>query len=272
MDYTIRVEGEAPVLEMPHGLFGLGLKLKAMAKNKVGYPPVGSAYPDIPSAQWTEQDFAPFCPATLNQGQTSACGPHAVAEAQMTSFAMTGEERPQLSAWFCYGVINQGRDDGTSLPDLLKEAQEVGLPLASSVRPGDFSGNYPKAVYDEAKRFRIEAAYEADPLTSLLSSSERRQVSVIGIDIGRNFTPDAAGFIPPFRRSPKGMLGHAISVVGKKYAQGVWWPKILNHWTAQWGLGGYAFLHPSYINPTFGGWTLRVAALDPQDPNRLPSF
>lgn len=271
-DYEIKVDGESgqPVVHTDHGVYGLGCKPKNVSAYADSFPPVGAVYPDIPQSQWTEQDMRPFCPPVLNQGQTAACGPHAVAEAVMTAFANDSDERPDLTPWFTYGILTHGQDVGTALPDLLMAATKYGLPLKTSVKYGDFSGRYAKPVYDEALRFRIEAAYNSPTLANLCSASERRQTSVIGIDIGADFTPDAAGFLPPFRPSPKGVLGHAITVVGKKFAQGLWWPLIMNHWTTQWGMAGFANLHPTYINPYFGAWTLRIPALDPLNANNPP--
>lgn len=253
----------APLIDLDHGQYGLGLKPKLSSPNANRYPPVGLSYPDFAPDQLTEQDFEYFCPPVMDQGQSSACGPHALVEALATSFAIDSDERPLLSPWFVYGVLNHGRDNGTALPDLLAVAEQTGVPPADLVRAGDFSGRYAQSVYDAAAAHKIEAAYAAANWSNLLSSCERRQVSVIGIDIGGNFNPDSQGFLPPFQPSPQGVLGHALSVMGKKYAGNEWWLKVRNHWTVQWGLNGSAFLPQSYINPSFGAWTARTVRANP---------
>lgn len=262
-------ETGAPLVKWAGGAHGLGCLPRHLSANADRYPPVGATFPDLPQASWTEQDFRPFCVPVMDQGQSSACGPHALVESMGTAFNLSAGEKVLLSPWFGYGQTNGGRDEGTALPDLLKEAETTGLPLDKSVAHGNMFGPYPPAAFTEAGRFKIEAAYDSPTFAALCSAAERRQTSVIGIDIGQNFNPDARGFLPPYQQGPE-VLGHAISVQGKVNDRGQWWLLIQNHWRADWGLGGFALLPASYVNPYFGAWTLRVVRLDPQDPSRPP--
>lgn len=271
MDYEIDTHPDtgAPVVKWDGGSHGLGCKAKASSPNATRYPPVGSSFPDIPPSQWTAQDFRPFCVPVQDQWQSSGCGGFALIEVMGTMFAMAGDERPLLSGWAAYGAVNGGQDEGSALPDLLKEAETSGVPQASLVKAGNMFGPYGTAAETDRKRWRIEAAYDSPTHANICSACERRQPSLIGIDIGVDFNPDANGVLPPYRQGPK-ILGHALSVQGKKLINGIWYLLTQNHWTLGWGMKGFAWLHPSYLNPYFGGWTGRVVRLDPNDPTPPP--
>jgi hypothetical protein len=273
-DYEIETNPDtgAPLISRAGHLHGLGCKVKASSPFADRYPPVSAVMPPIPSAQWVEIDERKFCVPVLDQGRSSACGPHALAEVMGAGFAMTSDEQPILSAWWAYGQCNGGRDEGTSLPDLLRLAETKGVPPDSLVKHGNMFGPYPAEADKQAGRFKIEAAYNAPALSDLASAMQRPgHFGLIGIDVGSQFEPDGEGFLPPFRPDPTGVLGHAISTVGLKYARGMWWPLIQNHWTKQWGMKGFAYLHPSYWNPAFGSWVLKTLRPDPNDTTPPPS-
>jgi hypothetical protein len=261
-----------PLAKWDGGEHGLGLMPRAVSVHSDRYPPVGSKFPTIPSAQWGEQDYRDFCVPVLDQGRSSSCLPHALVEAMGLAFAVTGDEKPLLSPWWTYGQINGGRDEGAALPDALHLAETVGVPPDNLVKHGQMFPPYPAEAKKQAARFRIGAAYDCPALADICSATERPgHVPVIGVDVGQNFEPDAEGFLPPFSPDPRGPMGHAITVVGKKYARGIWWPLIQNHWTTRWGMKGFAYLHPSYVNPYFGAWVLRTVRTDPQDPTPAPA-
>jgi hypothetical protein len=272
-DYEIESgAGGQPVINWEGGKHGLGCKPKVSSAWANHYPPVGATIPPIPQAAWTEQDYRPFCVPVLDQGRSSACGPHALVEVMGAGFAMTEDEKPLLSAWWAYGKCNGGRDEGTALPDLLRLAETAGVPSDSLVKHGNLFGPYPAAADQDAARFRIESAYSANKWEEICSAMERSgHFGLIGIDIGGNFEPDAQGVLPDFRPSPEGILGHALSVVGKKLVRGKWHLLIQNHWTKQWGMAGFAYLPPSYWNPAFGGWVLKCLRPDPKDPTPAPA-
>jgi hypothetical protein len=266
--YTVAAHPDTgePVVDLQHGRFGLGCKSQSVSAYAGRYPPLSAALPPIPAGAWTEQDFRPFCRPVMDQGQSSSCCPHAAVEAIHTGFALTSDERPLLSPWFLYGQINDGRDQGAAIPDALQVSEAVGVPPDELVRRGDMFGPYSAEAKRAAARFRIETAYDLQTWDDLLSAVERDFPCVIGVDIGKAFTPDGEGFLPDFRSAGR-ILGHAISVQGKRYARGKWWPLVQNHWTRQWGLDGFAHMPASYWNPYFGAWALRVVRLDPAGPN-----
>ncbi len=271
-DYEIETDDAGnPVIKWDGGIHGLGCKPKLSSPWAGHYPNVAAVMPDIPQNQWSEIDYRPFCVPVLNQAQSSSCGPHALVEAMGCAAAMTGDEKWILSAWWAYGQINGGVDEGTALPDLLRLAETKGIPPDSLVKHGAMYPPYPAEADKEAGRFKIEAAYNCVTLANLGSAMQRPgHTAVIGIDVGANFNPDANGFLPPFQPSPQGVLGHALSVCGLKHANGIWWPLVQNHWTTQWGIKGFAYLHPSYWNPNFGGWVQRTVRADPSDPTPAP--
>ena len=65
----------------------------------------------------------------------------------------------------------------------------------------------------------------------------------IGIVIYENFNPDDNGFIP----MPQGRVegSHAVVVAG--YSDETKMFKILNSWSSNWGLGGFAFIPYDYV-------------------------
>src|SRR5215468_11272541 len=115
-DYTIESNPDtgAPLLDRQGRRHGLGCKPKGLSVHANRYPPVSAVLPPIPRSQWVEVDNRKFCVPVLDQGQTSACGPHALVEAMGAGFAMTEDEKPLLSPWYAYGHTNGGRDEGTS--------------------------------------------------------------------------------------------------------------------------------------------------------------
>jgi hypothetical protein len=172
---------------------------------------------------------------------------------------------------FAYGLDNGGRDQGSAIPDLLHAAETTGVCLESTVPPGCIYGPYPKAAYDEAKRFRIETAYDLATWADYLSAFQRNFTVVCGIDIGGQFEPSADGVLPDFRPSPEGVLGHAICLLGKKKINGRWYAKMLNSWGTRWGLRGFAYLPESYHQRPFGAWAIRAVRIDPLDPSPAPA-
>jgi hypothetical protein len=272
-NYNVEVHPESglPLIDWEGGIHGLGCLRRNLSAHNNRYPPLSKALPPIPESEFTEQDFEPFAPKPYDQGQTSACGGHAEAAALDTAIALVEDERPRLSAFFAYGLVNGGRDQGSSIPDLLHAAETTGICLESTVPPGRVFGPYPKAAYEEAKRFKIETAYDLASWPDYLSAFQRNFPVVCGIDIGGQFEPSADGVLPDFKPSREGVLGHAICLIGKKKINGRWYAKMLNSWGSRWGIRGCAYLPESYHQRTFGAWAVRCVRPDPLDPTPSPS-
>lgn len=226
------------------------------------------SFPVMPRSKWYEVDYTDLVTDIFDQNGRSSCVGESGVAALMLARAISGMERHILSPWFSYSQINGGRDAGAIVADCLESLKDKGTCLDSSVPYGTYRSNQiSQAAYTEAKRFRIDLGYGCDSFDELVSGLLNNRVPVFGIDCGRNFRPDGNGFLP--NQSGAGG-GHGLYACGLKFASGMWWLKIPNSWSPQWGVNGFCYMNESYFSGAYGNYVITAASEDPQDPTTPP--
>lgn len=229
------------------------------------YPLWGTRPPAkiIPREDWTPVDWSHFVDKVLDQDGQGACNAFASVQAVHVLRRMLGLPFVELSAGNLYGRINGGRDAGSTLVDAIRELEKRGVCTAQTVPHLEWQQHrWPKGWEEEAKKFRVQEAYDCPIFDYIASALLCGFVVNVGIMIGHNFEPDRSGWIPP-RRGEAG--GHAMCAVGLLRRGSEWGVKIVNSWGPSWGLDGFAIVPESYFRTPLwtDGWALRLV-VDPK--------
>jgi hypothetical protein len=226
----------------------------------------GYSLGELPQSEWTEMSLlSPELRRILNQRSTSACVGHGAVGGFETLWKIKGGTPQLFSAFFIYGLINGGRDAGAYTSDSLKAMQEYGICTEAEV-PGDgsvkFRRQFDERAFTVAKRFTLKLGEKVRSFSDMMSSVQFGFPVVFGIDLGRRFSPDGAGFVPD---QYGGGGGHCMFALGtKKNSAGRWYADIQNSWGKSWGLAGSCFMPDSYFD-NFDGFRIEVSEEDPQE-------
>lgn len=197
------------------------------------------------------------------------CVGHGAVAGFAVSFARSGQRPRRFSPCFVYAQINGGADRGAVVADALDELRQTGVCLESTVGPGRiWKRDLPAAAYDEAKRYRVEQAYQLRSFDEVVAATLLGFPVVFGVEIGQRFEPDADGFVPD---RAGGGGGHCMCGVGPRQRGGRWYLTTLNSWSRRWGAGGYCHLPESYFDGDVDAFAVQAAREDDRDDDEPPA-
>jgi hypothetical protein len=225
--------------------------------------------PIIPRSDWREWMLRDWCPDVYDQGPQGSCVGHGAVIGFTVSFTRSGQKPRRFSPCFIYAQINNGADQGAIVSDSLEELKQTGVCLEATVGPRRiWKRDIPAGAYDEARRYRIEQAYQLRSFEEIVTATLLGFPVVYGIEIGSHFQPDAEGYIPD--RAGRGG-GHCMCGIGPKRRQGRWYLTTINSWSAQWGAGGYCHLPESYFDGYVDAFAVQAAREDEGDNDEPPT-
>lgn len=257
----------------------LGLKPADMNVMRVA-PQYADAFPKIPESQWPTKGggLRAYMPFVEDQNGYGSCGGHgssaALTAAWNYQFGEASKPSFHFSPVYLYGLVNGGRDNGSTPQDLRQALLDNGCCLISTVPEKDiYSRNYPASAATEASRFKVAQAPVITTFEEVATAAVREQATFSGIFCGNNFNPDANGLLPEWDRRQVG--GHCIGTFGElekiNSRWGVWF---LNSWGTGWGKGGWAWMPRSYFDgglPAFGAVAIVSCLPDPNDSTPTPT-
>lgn len=200
------------------------------------------------------------------------CNGHAAATAVEFVRALHGLPHVDLSAWWVYGKLVRGRDQGSSIADALVLCEDEGVCSESFVKYGDFSGKYSKDASGDAGRHKILIGEKIpQSFDAILTAVARRRVLNCSVRAtnGWDGRLDADG-CPPVGAGP---ANHAIVLGGgiKTNSRGKRFVRMRNSWSTKWGDGGSCWLGEDHFarQSWFDAYTVIAVTSDPDDMRTL---
>jgi hypothetical protein len=201
-----------------------------------------SAGRTIDPSKWAECDLSSYKSPIRDQGHHGSCTGHAGVAALDIVRRQEGDDPVLLSCTFPYSLVNGNKDNGASVSSILKILEQYGTcTFAECGTDQIFQNQYSQSCFVTAKKYMAVEAFVCHSFEEVCEAVNMGFPTPFGIQVGQNFSrlnPD--GVCPP----PDTVVGgHALCGIGlKKSRTGTWLLKFQNSWTAQWGLGGYAYL------------------------------
>ena len=216
-------------------------------------------------------DLTAAFPAPGDQGPIGACGPWAVGyaarsflEAAQRGWSLS-DRNNLFSPSFLYNIVADGRDQGSSFPELFTVMMTRGAAtFATMPYTTDLTRRPTDAAFEEARNFRIRSYYRIEPgnVTAIKSSLAEGRPVVFGMNVNQAFMDYRGGV---FRATTgRNLGGHAMALVGYDDSRGAF--RVLNSWGTRWGEGGYAWVaYQTFSALTEDVWALEaLAAAAPQ--------
>lgn len=206
----------------------------------------------------------------LDQEESSACLPHAFAEAMMIARAVSGAPYIPLSPWFLYSLINGGVDLGSNPGDAVTALMQYGIAPASLVTPGTLGPpGINKAATTAATRFKMRKQVR---ITTMLEAVNAAWFGwAIPFDInadGLNTSPNGVATYTP------GGSNHEV-LAGEQFRLD---PKLgpllggRNSWGTAFGVNGRCWWTTRHIENSMETHAIQSAYDDPQDADMPPPF
>lgn len=232
------------------------------------FPRFGSnmAAPLDPS-QWMEIDLSWYKNPIWDQAMTSSCVGQGTTAGMQICYMQSGRPLTEFNPYFCYGLINGGRDAGAMISDGLKALMQYGTCFKADLQPGMmFRNQFPQKAFDNAKRFKLVQAYKCGNFNDICSAITLGFVCPLGIYVDQNFSRLDGEGVAGMPSSMQGG-GHCILGMGlKKSSRYGWLIKIQNSWGHRFGINGYAYIHRGHfqkMNPD--AFAIQSIMDDPQD-------
>ena len=235
-----------------------------------------SSEPLIPQSEWREFDYSLIHPLIVkDQGQTSACQTHMDASVTEGTRWVAGQPHVALSAWWPYGMLTGGQDVGSSVGEGVHLISTKGLPPEAD---GDYGNFDPRTFTPEmaadALRFRTDRSEVVTDELTLMSHLQRGRYCGIAIPVGNDFSNlDDEGVAPLDYRIT---CNHAVALApaAKRLKDRTWAVKLMNSWSPQWGLQGYAWIRLTDLFSTryVESFASRSVRMDPKFPDLIPDI
>lgn len=228
----------------------------------------------IPESQWVEFDEFPDTIKRKNQNGKGACNGFATALGVETSRYVSGMPHIELSGWYVYSILCNGRDVGSMILDGLSLIEDKGCSPEELVQYGLIDPRrLTSQAHTEAARFKAEIGERLTTYEQLGSAIQRRQSINLAVCVGNSFNNLDAEGVPPLGH---GYANHAVHVgLGmKKLRNGEWACLMTNSWGAEWGLDGKCWLPLRRLpqQPAFEAYTLRAVIDDVADNTKPPAI
>jgi hypothetical protein len=236
-----------------------------------GFPVYGDSAltPLVPRSQWDGLIAAlgdtfddPFLPYVHDQRDVGECNADATAAMLERQRAVQGLPFIKLSPGDLYDRINGGTDNGSTLPDAMREVMTAGIGTAATCGLVWHRG-MPAAGAAERLRFRAIEVFLCPTFDHAMSAAFEGFGLVSGIDWMNVYNrPDAAGWLPApdFSVGGHAILGYkpAARDANKSGSARQYGIRHQNSWTAAYGIGGRMVLPESCYGSQIGGiWAAR---------------
>ncbi len=228
---------------------------------------------DVGAIEEFEYDIAALGFAIKDQNGKGACNGFAADESlEIAMLIKNPSLYVKLSPWFIYSILCNGIDRGSNIGDALDLLSKTGTCLDTSVPYGTINPrSLSAAARAEAARFKIDVGGQLANFADMVKATQLRRPFNFSIRVGPGFDQLDADGCP---RVSAGMGNHAVTgglglKIGKDGKPRIKWA---NHWTAQWGDKGYAYVGEEHIahQPGYEGYDVIVPSADPQEPDRPP--
>lgn len=226
----------------------------------------------IPEKDWIEFSYEGMPVKVKDQGQFGACNGHAAATSHEIARWIAGLTHVDLSAWFVYAILCNGRDVGSSIAEALDLLRREGTCPESDVPWGTINpGRLSQQAHQHANRFRIEIGGSLRSFAEMMSATQQGRPGNFSICADSFGRLDASG-CPGYSRGP---CNHAVTygLGAKKDRDGKWMILCQNSWTPQWGLNGYFYIKDYHVDgaPYFDAYEVVAVENDPEDPDAPPA-
>lgn len=244
----------------PHGLGWI----KPPAGKKWAMPTFSEAVaPVLPESLWVECTLRPFMGDVLDQDGYGACVGHGSCKAAEGRRRILRRQSLKFSPWFCYSMINGGRDNGAMVGDALESLKRDGIALWDDVPYGTYQkSRINQKAFDSAKNNRVLEGYQCPDFETIATAVQLGYPVSFGVEIGGAFRPDSRGVIPDQRG---GGGGHCMCAIGLKKWDGRWYLEVMNSWGPTWGAQGFCYMPKSYFSDS-DNWAPQVETRNPIDP------
>jgi len=218
----------------------------------------------IPRDKWEPRDNRHLVRRIFDQNGIGSCASEATVQAVESCRALAGLDNVFLSPGNLYGRVNGGSDHGSTLGMNLKEITTRGVCTEALVPHIDWQNWNAPGWLEEAAKYRALELYAADngDFDACISAILCGYTAVFGIMVGKNFYPDAEGWVPDY---VSGTGGHGLIGIGVGYRNGVWGVQTANSWGSNWGWGGFLYLPESYFKTYSEDAFCLRAVVDPED-------
>lgn len=248
--------------------------LGAKPSAKLAAPRYRDSAPMVDPKDWRPfRNRRPNVPI-LSQIQNGCVG-HGSASAAMLTRDAAGMAFELLSPTFIYALINGGRDAGADPADAATVLSQTGTCLMSEVPENVyFKPQIPASAFATAARFRVADLYQFSTFEERVSASlmgyyvfDCVYVGPSGWD-GLLATPTAY----PGRTGNHCICGGEELIADRTAPYG-YVSGCRNSWSTAWGDKGFFYITANHVDhqPYYAGWALRVASVDPSDPEQLPA-
>lgn len=248
-------------LDKPKRSMGL-----VIAKPKLAWKQFGTTpnTPLIPRANWRAMSLEAYLPSVYDQDGIGQCASSSACTVAEATRKLAGLNPIHLSAGDLYGRVNGGRDEGSTLEDVMLALQLAGVSPVSATSPYLWKRGQtaPASAREPYKVTEIYLCTTFDAMASALQQGFFIQHGLYWYD---NFEPDAAGWLPAQGRGGKG--GHALVGFGVAMkADGTVGIVTRNSWSASWGKAGNCIIGESLFDSEIGGWwAVRSVVQTPTD-------
>lgn len=224
------------------------------------------AEPLVPESNW--RDFSLFerwATGIYDQNGQGSCVGHGGTMAFNICWELAGNTPQRFSPCYLYSLINGGRDQGAIVEDAMDALKRKGVCLEATVGPKQiYPSQFDKAEADaEAASYKLVEAYKLDSFSEIVSAVLLGFPVAFGVEIGRNFEPNAEGVVPPL--SGQGG-GHCMAAVGVKKFSDRWRLQVANSWNARFGAAGLCYMDSSYFSGYVDAFACQVTAADSNQP------
>lgn len=216
----------------------------------------------VPKEKWKDVDLRHLVTQVENQNGYSCCAVEATDGGMEATMLRMGMSHTDLSIVDLYSRVNGGRDAGSMLEDNLNAAKDGVCSVQFAEKYGVTKTRHKPGWEVDRSKHAIQWATLCPTLEHVASALQKHRCVVIGVMVTDRFSPDKDGVIGPKGGRARG--GHAILLVGMKKIGDDWYLLMLNSWGANWGQGGFAYLHKSWFEPAFGAFAI-VSLVSPSD-------
>jgi hypothetical protein len=205
-------------------------------------------------------------PNVIDQKQTSSCAPCATRTMFATSEMLANHPDPKPSPVDLYYRINGGADRGADLAACMDELKRNGI--CSTDHAALIGVNDPQHLpgWENDRASHKIAAYNfCETEQDIANEVAAGKPVLFGTVVTSAFNPNNQATIGPAAGRPIG--GHALAAIGVKQQPDGRYYRIQNSWGDQWGDGGRAWIHQSWMRPEIYG----AFSIDVIRPTDLPT-
>lgn len=236
-------------------------------------PKFADAVGAIPRSLWkTINRRSVFGPQfILDQNGHGSCVGHGAVGALREMRFGAGMTDIHLSANCVYGQINGGRDQGAMVGDSLDALKKVGTTKFDTIGTRIYLSQFPAGWKEEAKRFKIEAAYFTPTTDEIGSAIQLGYTVVMNLEAGGNFGSldkyGVAGY-------SSGYGNHCLFLDGyQKLPDGRDAYDCVNSWGTGWGQSGRCFIVDRHLSTDQSDtYAIKTATEDPQETIKPPVY